>query len=379
LKVAYHSPLPPERSGVAAYSALLLPALSERVDVEVVRRGDEAPRDAEVALYHVGNDPSAHGWIVDALRRRPGVVVLHEVALHELVAGLTLARGDRAGYLDAVERDGGRHGRLLALAALDGMIPPLWELRPHEFPLVRAILDHATAVVVHSREAEKLVRATAYDRPVTRVPLAAEAAERERLAPLALGRSRVVCSFGVLNRAKRIPQLIEAFGLMRRAHPDAVLALAGPGGEGLQLHARTERAGLELGRDVVSLGYVDTPRLGALLGAADVCVTLRWPTLGEASASALLALAHARPLVVSDAGWFAELPASAAVKVPVDEHEVRYLAAVLDRLLSDDALRARVAGGGRRYVEREHSVERAADGYVAALRAVVAIGRKTAV
>ena len=28
-------------------------------------------RDADVALYHVGNDPDAHAWIVDALRRGP--------------------------------------------------------------------------------------------------------------------------------------------------------------------------------------------------------------------------------------------------------------------------------------------------------------------
>jgi glycosyltransferase involved in cell wall biosynthesis len=34
MKVAYYSPLPPSRSGIADYSALLLPALRERVDVE---------------------------------------------------------------------------------------------------------------------------------------------------------------------------------------------------------------------------------------------------------------------------------------------------------------------------------------------------------
>ncbi|MDQ2984970.1 MAG: hypothetical protein M3R70_13770, partial [Actinomycetota bacterium] len=105
MKVAYHSPLPPERSGVAGYSALLLPALRERVEVEVVQRGRRASGDADVALYHLGNDPDAHGWIVEELRRRPGVVVLHEVALHELIAGLTLGPGDREGYLDAVERE----------------------------------------------------------------------------------------------------------------------------------------------------------------------------------------------------------------------------------------------------------------------------------
>jgi len=60
--------------------------------------------DADVALYHVGNDPTEHGWIVEALRRRPGIVVMHEFVLHHLVSGITLARGDLEAYADALER-----------------------------------------------------------------------------------------------------------------------------------------------------------------------------------------------------------------------------------------------------------------------------------
>ena len=103
MKVAYYSPPPSSRSGIADYSALLLPALDRRIDVEAVRPGRfrRTPGGA-VALYHVGNDPEAHGWIVEALRRRPGVVVLHEFVLHHLVAGLTIGRGDQDGYLAAM-------------------------------------------------------------------------------------------------------------------------------------------------------------------------------------------------------------------------------------------------------------------------------------
>src|ERR687885_744694 len=110
MKVAYYSPLPPERSGIADYSALLLPALEGLIDVDVVRRGRTRPVAADVALYHVGNDPDSHGWIVDALRRRPGVVVLHEFVLHHLVAGLTIGRKDGHAYLAAMERVDGVPG-----------------------------------------------------------------------------------------------------------------------------------------------------------------------------------------------------------------------------------------------------------------------------
>ncbi len=80
MRVAYYSPMPPSRSGIADYSALLLPALRERVDVVVAEphRRRRAPA-ADVCLYHVGNDPEAHGWIVEQrsvrLGRRHGIGV----------------------------------------------------------------------------------------------------------------------------------------------------------------------------------------------------------------------------------------------------------------------------------------------------------------
>ena len=99
------------------------------------KRGKKGPpRGTDLCVYHVGNNPDAHGWIVDALRRTPGVVVLHDFVLHHLVAGLTIGRRDGHGYLDAMEREGGVVGRLLGHAVLDKRIPPLWENRPAGLP-----------------------------------------------------------------------------------------------------------------------------------------------------------------------------------------------------------------------------------------------------
>src|SRR5262249_25956321 len=64
VKVAYYSPLPPSRSGIADYSELLPPALRGRISSVAVARPGGRRLEAEVSLYHVGNDPDAHGWIV---------------------------------------------------------------------------------------------------------------------------------------------------------------------------------------------------------------------------------------------------------------------------------------------------------------------------
>jgi glycosyltransferase involved in cell wall biosynthesis len=366
MRVAYYSPLPPERSGIADYSALLLPALAERIEVEVAARRRRLRRDVDVSLYHLGNDPDAHGWIVEALRARPGVVVLHEWVLHHLVAGLTLGRRDVATYLTAMERDRGLIGRLIGLGVVDGCLPRLWEERPDEFPLAAFLLDESDerGAVVHSRYVEERVQAAGYAGPVWRIPHPAWPIPD--VEPADLGPGPVVGSIGHLNLDKRIPELIDAFARVRERVPEARLLLAGPASPRLDLPARLRAVGLDDGAAIVE-AYVDEPRLWALIARCDVCVNLRYPTMGETSGMAVRALRLGRPLVVSDVGWFAELPDDAVVKVAPDEHEAERLAAALELLLEREDARTALGTEARRYAEREHDVGRSADLYAAAL------------
>jgi glycosyltransferase involved in cell wall biosynthesis len=367
VKVSYFSPLPPSTSGIADYSALLLPALERLLDVEVVRPGRTRPvAHSDVALYHVGNDPDAHGWIVDALKRRPGVVVLHDFVIHHLVAGLTIGRHDGHAYLAAMEREAGVPGRLLGYGVLEGRVPPLWEVRPQEFPLAGEVLDRATSVIVHSRYVETLVREHGYDGPLHRIPHPAWPVPD--VAPEDVTGSPLVGSFGHINENKRIPQLLTAFAGLRRTRHGAKLLLVGSESPGFDLAGRIERTGLDA-TGVVREAYVEEERLWSLMAACDAIVLLRAPTMGETSGAAIRALSLGKPLVVSDVGWFAELPDDVAIKVPVGgEQEVAALTAALRRLSDPDAARA-MGSAARALVERDHDVDRVAERYAAALEA----------
>jgi len=360
MKVAYFSPLPPERTGISEYSELLLPALRRRIEVEVVPRGRTSPAEADVCLYHVGNNPDAHGWIVEALRKRPGVVVLHDYVLHHLVAGLTLGQRDGPGYLGAMKREAGVAGRLLAHGVLDGIVPPLWEVRPEDFPLAGEVLEHAAkpggGLIVHSRYVAERAVAAGYDGRLWRIPHPAWPDPGVPAEDVA-GKPVVGC-FGNINASKRIPQLLEAFAALRAEHPDAKLLLVG---------ADLDALLSELPVGVERIDYVDEPRLWALMSACDVCVSLRAPTMGETSGSVIRALVLGKPLVVSEVGWFAELPDEVALKVPVDAHEAETLGAALELLASNDRARSAMGDAARAYVAAEHDLERSADAYVAAL------------
>ena len=366
MKVALFSPMPPERSGIADYSALLLPALRTRCEIVTVRRGaKKPPRGTDLCVYHIGNNPEAHGWIVEALRRTPGVVVLHDFLLHHLVAGLTIGRGDGHGYLDAMEREGGVVGRLLGHGVLDKRIPPLWENRPEDFHLAGEVLGLATGLIVHSRYVHGRACAAGYDGPVWIVPHPAFPVPDSMVAAVGVGGEPLFGTFGNVNASKRVPQLLEAFSLVRRGHGAAGLLLVGATSPGFDLDRRLQRLGLD-GAGLVREGYVDERRLWELMIAADVHVNLRSPTMGETSGTAIRALSLGRPLIVSDVGWFSELPDEVALKVPVDEHEVETLTAAFELLTTRPDVRSAMGAAALELAGREHGLDRVAELYASA-------------
>ncbi len=262
--------------------------------------------------------------------------MLHDFVLHHLVAGLTIGRRDGHGYLDAMEREGGVVGRLLGHGVLDKRIPPLWESRPEEFHLAGEVLDLATGLIVHSRYVEERARAAGYEGPVWRIPHPAW--EVPPVSPAKVEGSPLIGSFGNVNASKRIPQLLEAFARLRRERPDARLLLVGAVSPGFDLDRRLQRLGLS-DEGIVREAYVEEDRLWSLMAACDVCVSLRSPTMGETSGSVIRQLSLGKPVIVSDVGWFAELPDDVALKIPVDAGETETLYAALELLARDDGAR----------------------------------------
>jgi glycosyltransferase involved in cell wall biosynthesis len=364
MKVAYFSPLPPEPSGIADYSAHLLPALRRRIEVVVARRGSKRrPRGADVSVYHIGNNADAHAWIVDAYRRDPGLVVLHDVVLHHLVAGITIGRGRSDEYLDAMQRDSGVLGRLLAHGVLDGVLPSLWEDRAADFPLTMWVVEAATGVIVHSRFAEARLRELGFTRPIWRIPMPAWPVPASE--PPSQRDEIVIGCFGHMNTAKRIPELLNAFARLRERRPGTKLILGGSASAGLDLEQLIGERGLE--GSVERHGYLDEEELWRLIAESDVLVSLRHPTMGETSGMVVRALSIGKPIVVSDLGWFAELPDEVVLKIPVDERETEALDDVLERLAGDPDLRGRMSRAAAEWARREHDLETAAELYVAAI------------
>ena len=183
----------------------------------------------------------------------------------------------------------------------------------------------------------------------------------------------LIGAFGNVNQSKRVPQLLEAFARVRGEHPGARLLLVGATSPGFDLERRLQRLGLD-GEGIVREGYVDERRLWALMAACDVHVSLRSPTMGETSGTAIRALSLGKPLVVSDVGWFAELPDDVALKVPVGDDEVDDLAAALELLAERRDAREAMGAAARALATGEHDLERVAERQAAAFERVAGGG-----
>jgi len=388
LRLAWFSPLPPQRTGVADYSAALLPYLAVEAEITLFV-ADPAAVDEELrvrfplrpqadfaagrwrydmAVYHMGNS-LFHQPIYAALRRYPGVTVLHELVLHNLIARTTVEAGDFPAYAREVAYEQGAAG---AARARQGM-----PLLPFEWPLCGRVIDASVGLVVHSHAAQREIlrhcpwaRVARIDHLAFPLPPRDAGEARARLGLPA--DAFVVATCGYLAPHKRLDLVLQAFARLRRRHADALWLVAGepaPGCGGLE--KEIERAGL--GGAVRQLGYLPIDGLWDALAAADVCVSLRQPTAGEASGSVLRAMALGRPTIVSDVGWYAELPADTCVRIRHDGTEVEQLADWLERWYHREDERRQVGQRARAYVAQACAPERIARQYVDFVAEVLAV------
>jgi len=387
VRLAYFSPLNPAPSGVSDYSEELLPHLAAFADITLVVDGytltnrELAARfpvldhraytaqNFDLALYHLGNSP-AHAYIYQRALKEPGVIVLHDLVLHHLVAWLTLNHGDAGGYDAALREAYGERGANLAQRSALPLDPLHW----FDFPLSEAVVKKARGVIAHSRYVADAVKRMAPRVPVAQIPhevpeiprmAQADARARLKLAPDA----RLIGAFGNLGPTKRTPVLLDAFRAVRRQMPDACLLFVGAASPNFDAQGLINLFDMRDAAQV--LGPVPLDVFHAHMAAMDVCVNLRYPTAGETSGAALRIMAHAKPLIVSRVGWFAELPDDAAAKIDVDDHEAARLTQTLLRLLGDAELRAALGGNARRYVMEHCAAADAASYYADFLRAVL--------
>lgn len=377
-RLAFLSPVPPAPTGVASYSGAVLAGLRrvgfmDRHDVDVIwpvgRAHDGTIPWYALSVYQLGNNVEFHRDIYRHAIQSPGLVVLHDVALDDLVRGM-IAAGDPLGHQAAREALALR-GRLRSPDALGN--------EPLRVPWCAHVVRRARGVIVHSPFGKRYLQEFGCKTPVFVVPhpvveraedlRRAEARRAELRRPLESSGAKVVVGvLGDLNEAKLIDVVLRAVGgLESSVH----LVLVGRRISGYDVDAVVAASGLGA-RARLLPDASDEDFLG-WLAASDVVVDLRHPHRGEVSGSLARALQAGRPAVVSATGTYLDFPDDQVVRVTAGRPDAAEVTAAIGALAADPDRRARIGERARAHVERLAREEVTANAYARAIEQTLAL------
>lgn len=389
-RIAVLTPWPPQWTGVATHSRRMVEELQAHADVDVIAPVEEngmrydrslehagvglytasdfdwvnGLRDYDRFLYVLGGSPF-HVHAFEALMRKPGAVLAHDVRLLGLYMGVQEQRHAlEPGWLLGRLRD--MYGNRIS----DWDLRHVWVPRVYiglGIYMTREIQEHAEQVIVHSRHQQDILRLEAPpNAPETHViphgvppSPPAPAGSREHEGPL------IVTLGLVSSTAKRMPLLLAAFARARASQPDARLEVVGELGEGEFEILTPMIADLGLSDSVHLHGRAEKDEYWEILQSADLAVQLRSSFNAGASGAVSDCLAARVPVIVTGIGWLTELPPDVVLPVP-EECSADELAERMVSVLGDRGLQAKIRAAQDDYA-REASFARVAERYAEVL------------
>ncbi|HCE91166.1 MAG TPA: glycosyl transferase family 1 [Acidovorax sp.] len=383
-KLAYVSPLPPERSGISDYSAELLPALAQHYEIEVIVAQAGVTDDWITAncpvrtvdwfiansarydrvIYHFGNS-AFHQHMFGLLDRIPGVVVLHDFFLSGVIHHM-----DGTGYLPGyfVEQLYRSHGYvgLSEFAQTKDAANIIWK-----YPCSRIIIESGVGVIVHSRSSNRLTQLWYGDGwinwsalPLLRAP----AADNENaVVRTALGFAEtdfVVCSFGIIGPTKLNHRLLNAWLASDLAKSENChLIFVGENNSEKYGSDLLSQIGKNSSKSSIHItGWVDKESFNNYLVAANIGVQLRTLSRGETSAAVLDCMNHGLATIVNANGSMADLADDAVWKLH-DEFDDQALIHALETLWRDQRKRSQIGENARSIIRNNHDPRRCAELY----------------
>jgi SAM-dependent methyltransferase len=126
-----------------------------------------------------------------------------------------------------------------------------------------------------------------------------------------------------------------------------------------------------LSANVRVLGFAPIEDFVGYLGACDIVLNLRYPTVGESSGTLLRSLGLGKAVMVSEIGAFHEFPDDVCLKVPVGPGEEDLIFEYLNLLVSRPDVAQALGARAKDYVARECNWAAVARRYAGFLEAVV--------
>jgi glycosyltransferase involved in cell wall biosynthesis len=326
-RVAWFTPLPPVRSGIARYSVELLSRLGHLYEIDgfvdatechvtsglagVFSAHDFVWKQAvdpyDLIVYQLGNAP-CHDYMWPYLVRFPGLVTLHDGQLHHSRARRLLGENRPAHYrAEFLYNHPGADPCLadLGVAGLLGALVQFWPMRRTVLTASRLVLVHNTKLAEDLREEDAAAAVSVVEMGVSEHPAKGSMRQHVRTS-LGLSPDTILfAAFGKVTPEKRIPQALRALATLPLETPWH-LVLCGELVDHYDPSADAQALGIA--DHVTVTGYVDEDDMSGYVEAVDICICLRWPSSRETSASWLRCLAAGKATIVTDLVHLSDVP-----------------------------------------------------------------------
>ena len=378
-RLAYVSPLLPDQSGIATYSAMLLPVLSCYYDIEIIvgecsdssvwnnsqwcvlnaewlkNNADNYDR----VLYHMGIS-KYHSHMFDLINVVPGVVVLHDFYLSNIIA-----------HMDAQLEKGHFWARSLYFShgyrALEERFNTAdIESIKWKYPCNLSLTSAGLGIIVHSASSIKLAerwigKSEADSWSI--IPMLSNVSDNDERI---VARKRlnidentfVVCSFGLISFAKLSHRVLEGW-VASGAAADQKSCLIFVGESANNEYGRHLRAQIKkskLADRIIITGWTSNEIFSDYLKAADLGIQLRTHSRGETSLAVIECMANAIPTIVNANGSMADLPMNCTYMLP-DNFSSEELSNALDDLWINKDLRCKLGMRARAHIQQYHNPE----------------------
>lgn len=390
-RVAYVSPLPPQKSGIADYSADLLPYLQKDLDIDLfvepgIKVSDPRLRskfkfipwtellnrrdDYATVVYQMGNS-EYHAHMLKMIKEFPGVVVLHDFYLSHLIYHLCATK-----YVDFENKDfefelSNDHGLQALIDLIQyGVDHALWN-----WPVNWQVLKYAQEIVVHSPYQNDLLqryygngwtpKLNIIQHPRLSNNNCDDRHRRDSREKLGIDQDDFLfCSFGFINSTKLSCLVAQAFKNIFCNQDHAKLVFVGEldkGEYGRELLRTIEE--LNIDSRIQITGYVDNQTYKQYLNAADSAIQLRANSRGETSGAVLDTMAFGIPTIVNAHGSLKDYNSEVVVKLP-EFPETTDLSDAMLNLYQDENLRKKIGLQARQEITENHAPELIAKDYV---------------
>lgn len=288
MKLSWYSPMPPERSGVAVYSSELIKYFNKS-DISINPRNN---RNSNINVYSIGNHP-LHDSLYERMLEFPGIVLVHDLNIHDLIYYRTAGRGGYLRYVNYLLNE--EH------ISSDDVVHLLYTDFPakyhyfRKYDLIRETALHNNFFIVHTEHAKRTILSINADANILRVNhFSSWSQQINRDA----GKKVITIGiFGYISENRHIAEIIHAFAdFIAHSSREYRIIIAGTDTDAVAEHAVDKWA---INDRVKIIQYPSDDKFLDIMKYVDYGINIRYPHNGEVSGNMIKMMGFGIPVAAN--------------------------------------------------------------------------------